>query len=271
METKNPTDEFTREPNKTVPMKDLSYASLGKEKLEEKGGILQAIYDRHFFEKATPDSQGRQHVFFNAGYFFIPRFAERTVVTHGEKRAFNNVRSHHENKLLHFDQASAREVEEAKDTLSLEYKIHLMPKPEYSLFILDKLLDVISKDRSLQETVSTIKILNDEHKKRRQIMPTIVVYTQLGKDNAQRALDKLFVSLHEYAEVVGSDDFPRYNQKVDPLIYYANGGGDFKNSFLEMLKITKKGIGDQNIFDEDMIHFAGDTKLEVPGKRDSLT
>lgn len=144
----------------------------------------------------------------------------------------------------------------AEDILGSEYKIHLMPKPEYVLDCLDKLLETINKNPELKNLIETFKVcttLNEDKpnlNKKGQIMPTIVIYPKLGKTAAEKLLQTINKIFSEYdVEEIGSGHTPRFNSKKNNLVYYCQGGGDLKNEWIRELPkekhdqfLTERGI-----------------------------
>jgi hypothetical protein len=64
-------------------------------------------------------------------------------------------------------------------------------------------------------------------------IPIIVVYPFAGVSKFRKVLENLLENLSSIFSNVSHDKIglnitPRYNKKVSPLIYYAQGGGDFK-------------------------------------------
>lgn len=241
---------------------DYEYVKLTRDQIFEKTESLQNLYEKYFPQ--TEDKK-KSRVLFAGGYFFMPPFNNRVIKIDGEDKDFNDEYYRLENEIVDsiYPQHNSPETMKAKNIMATEYKIHLMPKPEFTLSVIEKLLAAIKDDAELRQCVSGFKVINDEEKQRDEVMPTIVLYAQLGKENAQKALNKIYGLFHQYAHI-GKDETPRYNKKIDELIYYANGGGDLKKRYSTGLKRLKKDIESQDIFDSDFVHFKGDYKLEVP-------
>ena len=73
-------------------------------------------------------------------------------------------------------------------------------------------------------------------------MPFVVFYVREGKATAQKALNKLNALFAQHPEIRGSGEQPRFNAKVTPLLWVAQGAGDDKEipenaSFYEPSKI----------------------------------
>jgi len=118
--------------------------------------------------------------------------------------------------------------------LAEKYKIHLMPKDDDQLAsCLEKLLNEWKNNAELQQSIHVFKVryfdieVSQEEKDAGNILPRVVIYPASGKENAQRALNiiyKLFNGMQ------GADIYPRYNAKVNSLIYVAQGDADYKES-----------------------------------------
>lgn len=110
---------------------------------------------------------------------------------------------------------------EAISVLANEFKIHLMPKKAQAVSVFDKVLELV--DESKLETF-TVKIRLDYDSfssNPEQIMPIIVIYVY-GADRATKALAVL---KKEFEGLEGIDKTPRFNEKVNSLLYWAGGDG----------------------------------------------
>lgn len=143
------------------------------------------------------------------------------------------------------------------ETLKLaaqEYKIHLMPKNENMQMILERLQNKLREDPELRKHVAQYKarvgIENEGKvmlpKDTGEVFPSIVIYAE-NKEAAQAILDAVY-KLYPEADEFGEGREPRFNRKINELIYYAQGSGDIKNN------AEKAGLADQ-LFEEDKIHF----------------
>lgn len=246
---------FVAPTEKIEAIPDFNFAKLTREQSAEKMQTLQELYDRNF-----GSISGKDKVEFKAGYIFFPELNQRIIKDEDFRDLYEKVAKPHH---FQFPDRYKTEIENAKDILSQEYKIHLMPKSEFTPFILEQLFKAIKNDPELASSISQIKVIADDKKKREEIMPQVVIYTQLGKANAQLALDKIYQHLGRYRDV-GTGETPRYNRKVDELIYYAQSGGDWKNDYLNGAKAVGRDIAKDEVFDSDLIHFNGDYKLNIP-------
>lgn len=229
---------------------DKRYLEFRREQYEEKKAFLQRLYERYFPQKSGRETKTKTAL--HDGFFFFPEIQPATY--HGE--TFSDLYKAAQMK-------PPEKAAEAKEIFALEYKIHLMPKPEYTPAILAELFSALQRDPDLRDSITQIKVINDDKREREEVLPIIVIYTQLGKDNAQKALERVYAHLHRF-EAVGNGETPRYNKKIDNLIFYAQGSGGWKGNYKRRVERDGKKIEDEGILDPDLIHFTGDYKLEIP-------
>lgn len=123
--------------------------------------------------------------------------------------------------------------------LASEYKIHLMPKPEYILSVVQLIVRACKKNPILLSLIHTIKINGkplsfgtkiDADK----VLPHIVIYLKLGKRSAERALKLIYEVFSDVdTQKIGMGIPARYSQPINALISYAQSGGDTKNIMTE--------------------------------------
>ncbi len=150
------------------------------------------------------------------------------------------------------------EIKSEIDNASKEYKIHLMPKPDKIQEIGNKLIEALDNSSLLRESISGFKIAKNPRlvKSKNGYMPFIVIYIKPGKENAQIALSHLTQEFKNF-EKEGSNITPRFNRKINQLIYYSQGDSECK-------KHAKKANLFNEFFDRDGVHFKnGDYKLDV--------
>lgn len=249
------------------PVADPSYSAFTREQEGQKQNRLQKLYQKYFPATKDSDAETVSGVDLHRGYFFLPALNERLVNNGGTVEDFR-VAAEKLSQPMYFIRPEAFSpgiAERAAEALAQEYKIHLMPKSEYTPFVVEQLLKAMKTDPELRSSISQIKVINDDKKERDEVMPSIVIYTQLGKEQAQRALDRVYAHLEPYANL-GDNRTPRYNQKVNDLIYYAQSGGDWKNDYLNQLTALGKTPADNTVFEPDLIHFKGDYHLRLPAK-----
>ena len=238
-------------------------------RFEQRLDKLQEIADR---SSLFGDKTGRRKMVHpGGGYLFFPDVNPATETRDQEdkfrvdyRNASNGIYSY-----LHgtIGSLTGREKKEM-EVLVQRYKIHLMPKQEYIPFILGKLIDAIESDPDLKEAINSFKVIDrteEERKARPEVFPVIVVYARLGKQNAQTALSKIYQALAQYSGL-GMDECPRFNQRVNELIYYAQSDGDIKKNYKRTLRLAlgEEAERDGGLFEPDFIHFKGDYKLDIP-------
>ena len=111
------------------------------------------------------------------------------------------------------------------------YKIHLMPAPGTDLTkLIVLIINEFSADPELKNLITLFKVSVLEDKDLREYqVPRFVFYTEItGTMVAQKALDKIYAIFKKHPEIKGSGDRPRYNGKVNDLIWIAQGNGDDK-------------------------------------------
>ncbi len=147
-----------------------------------------------------------------------------------------------------------------------EYKIHFMPKVDYAEVTLQKILNLFRNNPRLKKLLKQYKILlknletndfpNDKSANGGEF-PRIVLYVE-GKVAAQLVLNAVFnLFTQEEAATYGCDITPRLNAKVNPLIFYAQGAGGYKERALN------RGL--DYFLTADGIHFKGDNHpLVIP-------
>lgn len=119
-----------------------------------------------------------------------------------------------------------QEWQEVADSIVQEYKIHLMPQGDPTQTIV-ALLTLLKKDPELQKLIAAFKVMaTDKLAVNGVYFPRVVIYPTRGKENAQKALNKLYAGLKD---IKGLGLRPRYNAKVSDLIWVAQGDSNFKN------------------------------------------
>lgn len=121
-----------------------------------------------------------------------------------------------------------------------QFKVHLQPKKEFLPAVFQGIAKAFASDEQLREMVPFFKasisseLVRDENG---QVVPEIVLYCP--SYNAMRGIvGKLEDYLKEYGDK-GNGLTPRFNWKINDLIYVAQSGSDFKNALL------KKGLLDK--------------------------
>lgn len=177
---------------------------------------------------------------FNQGYFYFeqPKPQDENAILKGirndwsvkalrelDTRIVNLARSRDIKRDEYIKEAD-NEWKEIAGSLVTEYKIHLMPQGDPTPTII-RLLTLLKNDPELQNLIAAFKVMGTDTVLVNGVYyPRIVVYPAQGKDNAQRALNKLYVGLKD---IKGLGVRPRYNAKVNDLIWVAQGDSGYKN------------------------------------------
>jgi hypothetical protein len=141
-----------------------------------------------------------------------------------------------------------------KKQLVKAYKIHLMPQQSNFETVLFLLFQALKNNPELQNKVAAIKLLKEATCTKsgltetavdasKQVFAPLIIYPSDGKENAQFVLDTLKNILKGQA---GLNVTPRYNRKVNSLIYYAQGGGDYKTANFK------------DYYEDDFVHYKPD-------------
>ena len=124
-----------------------------------------------------------------------------------------------------FIKQAKSEWEEVAKSLVAEYKIHLMPQGDLTPTIVT-LLTLLKKDPEMQDLIAAFKVMiTDKVVVNGVGYPRVVIYPAIGKDKAQRALNKLYAGLKE---IKGLGIKPLFNKKVTDLIWIAQGDSNYK-------------------------------------------
>jgi hypothetical protein len=107
------------------------------------------------------------------------------------------------------------------------YKLHLMPKPEKAITVVEALIKELNVPTSeLRNNISYIKIAPIPADALRKNYPLVALYAKRGKAHAQAALNRLYQIFGTSTDGLGIT--PRFNARVTDLIYIAQGDGDIK-------------------------------------------
>jgi hypothetical protein len=171
-------------------------------------------------------------------------------VLHDKEKLFKNIETHIVEKgpKKGFEEAY-RQIKLAYIARINEYKVHLQVKPEYQFWVLQILNNLIRSSENFKACVEGIKmhnfydVVNDPEKN----VPSIVIYLsgnnlkqtdQEKKTCAKTVVNILINTFKEYSAEIGLNKTPRYNRRVNELIYWSNGPGDVK------VKMEREGILD---------------------------
>ena len=155
--------------------------------------------------------------------------------------------------------------ERDKEILFNEYKIHLMPKPEYVYDTFDLLLQLMEQIPALKENINSFKVRCDAKPlpdAQGRFVPVIAIYPKPGKMNAQLILNILTSALKPCFNW-GSDIVPRFNRRgQNPLLFYSQG-----DSF-NKIRIEQQYSHNFNLlYDPEGIHYHskfGNFALKLP-------
>ncbi len=131
--------------------------------------------------------------------------------------------------------------------LSQEFKIHIQPKRQFVPLVAYK-LGTLLQNEEVRKLVGEfkVKIAPGGVDSQGQEMPQIVIYPAMGRENAKRLLEILRDQFKD-AEAYGTGKPPRYNMKVNNLLFLAQSGGDLKTA------LAGAGLLDE-YFDKDTGH-----------------
>lgn len=117
-----------------------------------------------------------------------------------------------------------------KQTMVNVYKIHLMPKIKDINNTVARLMmsDEIRNNVGEIKLKANIRDIGD--------LPILVLYACQGKEQAQLLLDEV---CHLFAGQEGLNITPRYNKRVNSLIYFAQGNGDDKGRLAARGELNK--------------------------------
>lgn len=121
-------------------------------------------------------------------------------------------------------------IRDSIDYLGEEFKVHLMPKPEYQIPILRELVKLLAKDKVFNSHVDTWKAIIPYDRIVGEInLPSIVIYPVWGIKSTKIVISKIIEHFSMFdADEIGLDLTPRFNHRHNSLIYWANGSGDHK-------------------------------------------
>lgn len=120
-------------------------------------------------------------------------------------------------------------MKDAVEFLAQEYKIHLQPKPEYQFSVVRELTKML-QDAEFKSQVEAFKVAIPYHRVKTDAnLPVIVIYPMPGKASAKYVLEKIEKHFSKFdSSEIGLNHTPRFNKKINELIYAAGGSGDHK-------------------------------------------
>lgn len=113
--------------------------------------------------------------------------------------------------------------------LGQTYKIRLNPKPEYQVWVVEKLLQLF-QDPNVYPLVEAFKVIIPYSRIIGGIrLASIIVYPEYGREVAGVLIGLIKELFAPYnTEMIGLGIIPRHNIAINPLIFYSGGNGDDK-------------------------------------------
>ncbi len=153
-------------------------------------------------------------------------------------------------------------------TMASEYKIHLMPKTEHMEEMLDKLQNKLRAEPALKKLIKAYKVLTGtvpadgkpatlRLDAKGKPLPKIVIYTT-NKDEAQKLINVIHELFKDDVEK-GEGQTPRLNEKLNDLVYYAQGSADLKYAAQEQGIAADLFEGDS---EEGLVHFKSNIRMK---------
>jgi hypothetical protein len=123
-----------------------------------------------------------------------------------------------------------------------EYKIHLQPRREMLGEVAKRLIGMFRQpgNEHLREIVGAFKIKGSPSEPgATEIFPEVVIYSRTGaardrsgmtagRRNAEQVLAAVLEAIRGLEAAAQPDATPRYNARINELVYIAQSGGDFK-------------------------------------------
>lgn len=117
-------------------------------------------------------------------------------------------------------------IKDHPQVLNNDKKIHLQPKPQDLLKVVEILARSLSQDDNLYKQVDQFKVNSSSaFLKSATSQPLVVVYLMANSD-----MDQLIASfVDKFAGFTASGGIPRYNQQHGPIVFSAEGDGTLKD------------------------------------------
>ena len=200
------------------------------------------------------------------GYLFFPTFSPRNINGIDYTRPLGYLLPREYGMARFSEEPSIEDMIDMADILALDYKIHLMPKPEYKPMVLRRLAEAIKADPVLKEAIADVKVLVvDTYADSSGFQqPEVVIYPNLGKASAIKALLCLRQLFDDCDDVIGSGKIPRCNVALpgSNTIYYSQGAFDFKAAYYTYRRNIFRNDSSIPDFTEDYSRFTRDKGLE---------
>lgn len=135
-------------------------------------------------------------------------------------------------------------IRDSVDYLGQEYKIHLQAKPEYQISVIREIIKLINKDPKFNGNLLGWKaVVPYSHVTGKLNLAAIVIYPVWGITASKYVLDKIVDHFSNFkVEEIGLDIRPRFNKRVNELIFYAGGAGDQKKKLPTKYFTSKEKI-----------------------------
>ena len=174
-----------------------------------------------------------------------------TPKTTNEKKMF---------QILQYGDSNSIEVRNVYENIRYTYKIHFQPKDDKVLEVVGKILNTIANDNILINYISEMKFMTFMAlKEAGPELPRIVVYIRslvgLSGEQVQDTVGYIlnrFIEAFNGWEQFGTGETPRYNHKINNLIYYAQGHGRLKEYLVDSGDERLEGLLDGS---SDNAHF----------------
>lgn len=272
----------------TIPLKKREYGKNENVNIEDQIAMY-ATQDCKNLNEIFQQCDKNAHIVYQNGYFYIDSYftsvpmvkiqREKYIdLSSGAKKVLDKLCSKYDGKTLDttmldclYDDVMRKHPLKkaiAQEILASQYKIHLMPKPEYILASITMILEACQQSSELKSLIYGLKVCPQPGSKDEldQLYATIVIYPVLGHENAQILLNRLCELFSPYCAEIGNSQVPRYNIQVNPLICYSQGDGDFKNKWLREFSICKF----YTLFKDNGKLFAWGKKLEISDQKMSI-
>jgi len=141
-------------------------------------------------------------------------------------------------------EAIRQEIRDNEGVIMAEYKIHLQPTRDQLGPVVRRLVETLLDDRNtgLRESLMGFKIRQPYgavDKEADRLLPEIVIYPRVGEGqtdedvaqaraNAEKVLAAVTAGTSDLVNLGRTDKTPRFNTRVNDLVYVAQSSGDFK-------------------------------------------
>lgn len=124
-------------------------------------------------------------------------------------------------------------MDRERELLAKEFKVHVQPQKEYIPFFVAQIAKFWQGEgRGLFDTFK-VHMNPGNNDSRGNVLPEIVIYANLGRENAMALVDGLKKNLASF-DHLGNGLTPRFNTKISESIFLAQSGGDLKNELARL-------------------------------------